>query len=394
MIKFHCNIGTIGHVDHGKTTLTAALAKVFSLLYSKSKILSVDDIDKTPEERERKITIVSAHINYKSKNRDYAHIDCPGHQHYVKNMITGASTLDGAILVISLWDGPQEQTREHILLAKQIGIKSLFIFVNKIDNPLLNVETIQLIELELIELLSEYGYLEQEIPIVFGSAKVILNSSVNLEKSHVIGIRAFRILLDVIDYFIVQPKRNLNLPFLMPIESVYSILGRGTVVSGCIEKGFVELGDEVQLLGFSVKKNTTCIGLESFHKNLEKAVAGDNVGILLRGFKKDEIRRGQVVAQVNSYGLFSKIKAIILLNSDIKKKKPFYSGYKPQLFIRTLDITGTIILPEDTFYIDPGDTSEVLINLINSVCLEKGLSFTMREGQLTIGYGRILDLIS
>ena len=391
MLKLHCNIGTIGHVDHGKTTLTAALAKILSLLYSKGKILSIDDIDKTPEERERKITIVSAHINYQSKNRDYAHIDCPGHQHYVKNMITGASVMDGAILVISLGDGPQEQTREHILLAKQIGIQSLFLFVNKIDTSLLNVETLQLIELELIELLSEYGYSENQIPIIFGSAKLILNST--LSNFHIIGIKSFRILLDIIDYFIVQPKRNLSLPFLMPIESVYSILGRGTVVSGCIEKGTIEVGNEVQVLGFSIQKLTTCIGLESFHKSIEKGIAGDNIGILLRGLKKDEVRRGQIIAKKNSYKLSSKIKAIILLNLDIKKKKPFYSGYKPQLFIRTSDITGIIQLPEGTSFIAPGETSEVIIELIDSICLEQGLSFTMREGRITIGYGKILELL-
>ena len=392
MNVLHCNIGTIGHVDHGKTTLTAALAKVLALLYSLTKELSVADIDRTPEERERKITIVATHINYNSKNRDYAHIDCPGHQHYVKNMITGASVMDGAILVISLGDGPQEQTREHILLAKQIGIQSLFLFVNKIDSNVLNVETLELIELELIEMLSEYGYFEQMIPIVFGSARLIL-SLANLVKSHVIGLNSFRILLDVIDYFISQPKRDLKLPFLMPIESVYSILGRGTVVSGCIEKGLLEVGTEVEVLGLSMKKNTTCIGLESFHRSIEKGFAGDNVGILLRGFKKDEVKRGQVVVKTHSYGMFSKVKALILLNADIKKKKPFYSGYKPQLFIRTLDITGTIHLPSDVSYISPGETSEVSIFLIDSVCLEKGLSFTMREGRITIGYGRILELI-
>jgi len=389
--KLHCNIGTIGHVDHGKTTLSAAIGYVLSINSGKiHDSFRVDQIDKTPEEKARKITIDSTHVHYETANRHYAHIDCPGHQHYIKNMITGAAVMDGTILVVSGVDGPQEQTREHILLSREIGIKSLVVFVNKMDNLVLDRDLVDVVELEIRDLLSTYNFNGDETPIVYGSARASLESKYD----SYIGFKSIQSLMETVDFFIEQPHRAVDLPFLMPISAVYSISGRGTVLSGCVEKGVLSVGEEVEIIGYGEVKKTTCTGLEVFHKPIEKGEAGNNLAILVRGIKKNEVRRGQVVAKPGKYIHTNKFKAIIYISSkeDGGRPKPFFSGYKPQFFFRTADITGTIILPEDILIVNPGDDLEVSVELLTTVCLEKGLSFTIREGRITVGGGKILSL--
>lgn len=389
--KLHCNIGTIGHVDHGKTTLSAAIGYVLSANSNNlSSSFKVDQIDKTPEERNRKITIVATHIDYETANRHYAHIDCPGHQHYVKNMITGAAVMDGTILVVSGIDGPQEQTREHILLSREIGIKSLVVFVNKMDNPVLETDILDVVDLEIRDLLSTYNFDGDNTPIVYGSARVALESSYQAQ----IGFKAIQQLMEVVDFFIEQPDRLVDLPFLMPIEAVYSISGRGTVLSGCVEKGIISVGDDVEIIGYNKITKTTCTGLEMFHKNLSTGGAGDNLAILVRGVKKEDVRRGQVVSKPGEYIQTSSFKAVVYISSkeDGGRPKPFFSGYRPQFFFRTADITGTITLPEDVSIVNPGDNLELDVNLISPICLEEGLNFTIREGRITVGAGTIKSL--
>lgn len=389
----HCNIGTIGHVDHGKTTLSAAISYVLSANKNNTDSnFKINQIDKTPEERARAITIVATHINYETINRHYAHIDCPGHQHYVKNMITGASIMDGTILVVSGIDGPQDQTREHILLSREIGIKSLLVFVNKMDNSILEKDIVDVVELEVQDLLNTYGFNGEETPMVFGSARVALEADYNSN----VGFKSIQQLMEVVDYFIEQPDRPTDLPFLMPIESIYSISGRGTVLSGRVEKGVIKVGDEVEILGFGETKKTTCTGLEMFHKSLSDSSAGDNLAILVRGIKKGDVRKGQVAAAVGEYEQFKNFKAIIYISSkeDGGRPKPFFSGYRPQFFFRTANVTGTIVLPEDVSIANPGDNLEVNVELLKPLCLDKGLRFTIREGNMTVGAGTITKLVS
>ncbi len=391
--KLHCNIGTIGHVDHGKTTLSAAIGYVLSVNNNDlTSSFQVDQIDKTPEERNRKITIVATHIDYETANRHYAHIDCPGHQHYVKNMITGAAVMDGTILVVSGVDGPQEQTREHILLSREIGIKSLAVFVNKLDNPVLESDILDIVDLEIRDLLSTYNFDGDNTPIIFGSARVALEASYTTY----IGFKAIQQLMEVVDYYIEQPDRLVDLPFLMPIEAVYSISGRGTVLSGCVEKGIIKVGDDVEILGYNNIVKTTCTGLEMFHKNLNEGGAGDNLAILVRGVKKEDVRRGQVVVKPGSYKEYKSFTAVVYISSkeDGGRPKPFFSGYRPQFFFRTADITGTIILPDDIAIVNPGDNLELSVELLSPICLEEGLNFTIREGRITVGAGTIKTLVN
>jgi len=393
MSKKLCNIGTIGHVDHGKTTLSAAISYVLAInLNDTTKNFQIDQIDKTPEERARGITIKNTQIDYYTANRYYAHVDCPGHQHYVKNMITGTSVMDGTILVVSGIDGPQEQTREHILLAREIGIESLIVFVNKMDNAILDKDIVDVVELEIRDLLTTYNFNGDETPVIYGSARVALEAK-DLKSS--IGFRSIQQLMEVVDYFIVQPERLVDLPFLMPIETIYSISGRGTVLAGKAEKGTIKVGDDVEILGFGDLKKTTCTGLEMFKSNLEKAEAGVSLAILVRGIKKDEARKGQVVIEPGSYTQHSKFLARISVSSkeDGGRPKPFFSGYRPQFFFRTADITGTIILSEDCLIANPGDTIEATVELFKPLCLENELRFTIREGRMTVGAGTVKTIL-
>ena len=389
MKKKLCNIGTIGHVDHGKTTLSAAISYVLSInLNNFDKNFQVDQIDKTPEEKARGITIKNTQIDYNTANRYYAHVDCPGHQHYVKNMITGTSVMDGTILVVSGVDGPQEQTREHILLAREIGIKSLLVFINKMDNSILDKDILDIVELEIRDLLTTYNFNGDNIPLVYGSARVALESKNFISY---IGFKSIQQLIEVIDYFIIQPKRLIDLPFLMPIDSIYSISGRGTVLAGKAEKGTIKVGDTVEILGYGITKQTICTGLEMFKSNLIQAEAGISLAILVRGLRKIDARRGQVVIEPGKYKQYKKFIAKISISAkeDGGRPKPFFSGYRPQFFFRTADITGTITLLDDTILANPGDTIEVAVELFKPLCLEIGLKFTMREGRMTIGAGTI-----
>lgn len=386
--KMHLNIGTIGHVDHGKTTLSAAIGMVLS--YNKGSFstgFSINQIDKTPEEKIRGITINATHVEYETENRHYAHIDCPGHQHYVKNMITGAAVMDASILVVAGTDGPQEQTREHIILAKELGIKSMVVFLNKMDSNVLDVEFLEILELELRDLLETYKYDGYNIPFIYGSARVALEAA----SGNYTGFTSVQELMEVLDYFIPQPKRLISLPFLMPVEAVYSISGRGTVLSGCVEKGTLKVGSEVEVVGFGKSSKTTCTGLEVFHRSVDSGEAGDNLALLLRGIKKDDVRRGQVVVVPGNYKQYSSFKAMlyILSKEDGGRPKPFFSGYKPQFFIRTADVTGKIILNEDVSFASPGDSLEVTVELHSALVLEDGLDFTVREGRVTIGAGTV-----
>jgi elongation factor Tu len=389
-IKPHCNVGTIGHVDHGKTTLTASITK----LLAEQKLAvykSYGEIDKIPEERERGITITAAHVEYETEFRHYAHIDCPGHQHYIKNMITGAAQMDGAILVVSAVDGPQEQTREHVILAREIGIPAIVVFLNKVD-MLKELDLLELVEYEVRELLEQYSFPGSTTTIIAGSAKRAIEETE--ESATDIGRKSVLALIKAIDTAIPQPKRSKDKPFLMPIEGVFSISGRGTVVTGRIEHGCLKLNEEVEILGLLPTAKTTCIGIEMFHKEMESAEAGENVGVLLRGTKRTSVVRGQVLAKPGSVIVTKTFdaKIYVLTKQEGGRHTPFYQDYKPQFFIRTADITGSFLLKNNVEAVLPGDTVEVTITLISPVALQEGLRFTMREGLITVGTGIISKL--
>lgn len=387
--KPHCNIGTIGHVDHGKTTLTAAITKV---LAEKQQAIfkAYDQIDSAPEEKKRGITISTAHVEYETTKRHYAHIDCPGHADYVKNMITGAAQMDGAILVVSATDGPMPQTREHILLSKQVGVPAIVVYVNKID--MVSDQTmLELVELEVRELLTTYKYKESS-PFIFGSALMALK-----DEMPEIGKNSIIKLLDTIDETIPQPTRPIDQPFLMPIEDVFSIGGRGTVVTGKIEKGTIKIGEQVDIVGLNpLVSDATCTGIEMFHKILDYAEAGENVGVLLRGIKRTDVKRGQILCKPGSIKAYKNFEAqIYILNKDEGgRHTPFFSNYRPQLFCRTADITGIIHLPEGIKMVLPGDHITLTIELITSIALNEGLNFAIREGGKTIGAGVVSKLIA
>jgi elongation factor Tu len=385
--KPHCNVGTIGHVDHGKTTLTAAITKV--LADQKLAIFKAyGDIDKIPEERERGITITAAHVEYETATRHYAHIDCPGHQHYIKNMITGAAQMDGAILVVSAVDGPQEQTREHVILAREIGIPAILVFLNKVD-MLKEMDLLELVEYEVRELLEQYSFPGDSATVIAGSAKKALEETESSATE--LGRNAVLKLIDAIDNDIPQPARSKDKSFLMPIEGVFSISGRGTVVTGRIEQGELKLNEEVEIIGLVPTVKTTCTGIEMFHKEMELAEAGENVGVLLRGVKRNSVLKGQVLAKPGSTSAVTSFdaKIYVLTKKEGGRHTPFYADYKPQFFIRTADITGSFVLKNDIEAVLPGDTVEVTVNLMAPVALQEGLRFTMREGQITVGTGII-----
>jgi len=386
--KPHCNIGTIGHVDHGKTSLTAAITKVLAETGG-ATYTAYDQIDKAPEERARGITISTAHVEYETQNRHYAHVDCPGHADYVKNMITGAAQMDGAILVVSAADGPMPQTREHILLARQVGVPAIVVFLNKVD-MVDDPELLDLVELEVRELLSKYDFPGDKIPIVRGSALMALE-----DKSKELGHDAILKLMSEVDSYIPQPKRDKDQPFLMPIEDVFSISGRGTVVTGRVERGIVHVGDEVEIVGLKATTKTVVTGVEMFRKLLDQGEAGDNIGALLRGTKREEVERGQVLAAPGSITPHTNFKceAYVLTKEEGGRHTPFFSNYRPQFYFRTTDVTGTIKLPEGTEMVMPGDNISMEVELIAPIAMEKGLRFAIREGGKTVGAGVVADII-
>ncbi|NKB49507.1 MAG: elongation factor Tu [Alphaproteobacteria bacterium] len=386
--KPHCNIGTIGHVDHGKTTLTAAITKVLAESGG-ADFTAYDQIDKAPEEKARGITISTAHVEYETENRHYAHVDCPGHADYVKNMITGAAQMDGAILVVSAADGPMPQTREHILLARQVGVPALVIYMNKTDQ-VDDEELLELVELEVRELLSSYDFPGDDIPIVKGSALVALEDG-----DEATGKNSIMELMAAVDDYIPQPDRPKDQPFLMPIEDVFSISGRGTVVTGRIERGIVNVGDEIEIVGIKDTTKTTCTGVEMFRKLLDQGEAGDNVGVLLRGTKREEVERGQVLSKPGSITPHTKFmcEAYILTKDEGGRHTPFFSNYRPQFYFRTTDVTGTVDLPEGTEMVMPGDNISMQINLIAPIAMDEGLRFAIREGGRTVGAGVVTSII-
>ncbi len=385
--KPHVNIGTIGHIDHGKTTLTAAITKL-SGMKGYADFVPFDEIDKAPEERERGITIATAHVEYETDNRHYAHVDCPGHADYIKNMITGAAQMDGAVLVVSADDGPMPQTREHILLARQVGVPKIVVFLNKCD-MVDDEELIELVEMELQELLESYEF--TDVPIVKGSALKALECE-GLDEEDAKPIFE---LLDVLDSYVPEPERDTAKPFLMPIEDVFSISGRGTVVTGRIERGIIKTGEEIELVGIRETAKTICTGVEMFRKLLDEGQAGDNVGLLLRGTKRDQVERGQVVAKPKSITPHTKFKAEMyaLSKEEGGRHTPFFSGYRPQFFFRTTDITGILTLDEGVEMIMPGDNATINVELINPIAMEKELRFAIREGGRTVGAGVIGEII-
>jgi elongation factor Tu len=389
--KPHVNVGTIGHIDHGKTTLTAAI----TLCLSKSGMANYvpfDQIDKAPEEKERGITIATAHVEYETKNRHYAHVDCPGHADYIKNMITGAAQMDGAILVVGADDGPMPQTREHILLARQVGVPYIVVFLNKVD-MVDDPELIELVELELRELLTKYEFPGDDIPIIKGSALKALECGCGKEDCN--NCRPILELMDAVDKFVPEPVRDIEKPFLMPVEDVFSISGRGTVVTGRVERGQVKVGDEVEIIGIRPTIKTICTGVEMFRKTLDQGQAGDNLGLLLRGTKRDEVERGQVVAKPGSITPHTKFKAeaYILAKEEGGRHTPFFNGYRPQFYFRTTDVTGVVTLPEGVEMVMPGDNVSVEISLITPIAMEKELRFAIREGGRTVGAGVISEII-
>ena len=386
--KPHCNIGTIGHVDHGKTTLTAAITKVLAETGG-ATATSFDEIDKAPEERERGITISTAHVEYETENRHYAHVDCPGHADYVKNMITGAAQMDGGILVVSAADGPMPQTREHILLARQVGVPALVVYMNKVDQ-VDDEELIELVELEIRELLSSYDFPGDEIPIVKGSALAALEG-----RDDEIGKTSILALMSAVDDYVPQPERPKDQPFLMPIEDVFSISGRGTVVTGRIERGIVKVGDEVEIVGVKETQKTICTGVEMFRKLLDQGEAGDNVGVLLRGTKREEVERGQVLCAPGSVTPHTKFKAeaYILTKEEGGRHTPFFTNYRPQFYFRTTDVTGVVKLPEGTEMVMPGDNCTIEVELIVPIAMEESLRFAIREGGRTVGAGVVAAII-
>jgi elongation factor Tu len=388
--KPHVNIGTIGHVDHGKTTLTAALTKV-QAAKGLSKFTAFDEIDKAPEEKARGITIATAHVEYESDKRHYAHVDCPGHADYIKNMITGAAQMDGAILVVSAPDGPMPQTREHVLLARQVNVPSLVVYLNKVDMIAAgDEELLDLVELELRELLSKYDFPGDDTPIVRGSALKALEG----EDSES-GTQSIQALLEACDSFIPEPKREVDKPFLMPVEDVFTITGRGTVVTGRIERGKVKVGEEVEIVGLGDTRKTTVTGVEMFRKLLDEGQAGDNAGILLRGTKRDEVERGMVLAKPGSIKPHTKFKAevYILKKEEGGRHTPFFNGYRPQFYFRTTDVTGVAQLPEGTEMVMPGDNVNLEVELIAPIACEAGLRFAIREGGRTVGAGVVTDIV-
>ena len=386
--KPHANIGTIGHVDHGKTTLTAAITKVLSETGGATSI-AYDEIDKAPEEKERGITINTAHVEYETSKKHYAHVDCPGHADYVKNMITGAAQMDGAILVVSAADGPMPQTREHILLARQVGVPALVVFLNKVDQ-IDDPELVELVELEVRELLSQYEFPGDDIPIIHGSALKALEGD-----SGDTGAPAILKLMEAVDEYVPQPERPIDQPFLMPIEDVFSISGRGTVVTGRVERGVVNVGDEVEIVGIKESQKTTCTGVEMFRKLLDRGEAGDNIGALLRGVGREDVERGQVLAKPGSIPPHTKFKAetYVLTKEEGGRHTPFFGNYRPQFYFRTTDVTGTIELPSGTEMIMPGDNVELVVNLINPIAMDEGLRFAIREGGRTVGAGVVSKII-
>ena len=382
--KPHVNIGTIGHVDHGKTSLTAALTKKFG------KYVKYDEIDKAPEEKERGITINSAHVEYETADRHYAHVDCPGHADYVKNMITGAAQMDGAILVVSAADGPMPQTREHILLARQVGVPALVVFLNKVD-MVDDPELLELVEMEVRDLLNQYGFPGDTIPVVKGSALMALEG-----KEPKLGEEAIIELMKQVDSYIPMPVRSVDKPFLMPVEDVFSISGRGTVATGRIEQGIIKVGEEIELVGLeSQSRKTTCTGVEMFRKLLDQGEAGDNVGLLLRGVEKDQIQRGQVLAKPGTIKPHKKFRAevYILKKEEGGRHTPFVSNYRPQFYFRTTDVTGTIALKAGVEMVMPGDNTEITVELIAPIAMDKGLKFAIREGGRTVGAGVVAEII-
>ena len=386
--KPHCNIGTIGHVDHGKTTLTAAITKVLAESGG-AEFTPFDEIDKAPEERERGITIATAHVEYITEGRHYAHVDCPGHADYVKNMITGAAQMDGAILVVSAADGPMPQTREHILLARQVGVPSLVVFLNKVDQ-VDDPEILELVEMELRELLSKYDFPGDDIPIIQGSALAALEDG-----DEETGKNSILKLMEAVDNYIPQPDRPKDQPFLMPIEDVFSISGRGTVVTGRIERGVVKVGEEIEIVGIKDTEKTTCTGVEMFRKLLDEGEAGDNVGVLLRGTKREEVERGQVLAKPGSITPHTKFtcEAYILTKDEGGRHTPFFGNYRPQFYFRTTDVTGTVVLPEGTEMVMPGDNVTMDVEMIAPIAMEDGLRFAIREGGRTVGAGVVAKVI-
>ena len=386
--KPHVNVGTIGHVDHGKTTLTAALTKVMAELQG-GEVKAFDQIDNAPEERARGITISTSHVEYESPNRHYAHVDCPGHADYVKNMITGAAQMDGAILVCSAADGPMPQTREHILLSRQVGVPYIVVFLNKAD-MVDDAELIELVEMEIRELLNQYEFPGDDTPIVVGSALKALEG----EQSE-IGVQSVVKLVEALDSYIPEPERAIDGKFLMPIEDVFSISGRGTVVTGRVERGIVKVGEEVEIVGIKDTVKTTCTGVEMFRKLLDQGQAGDNVGVLLRGTKRDDVERGQVLAHVNSIKPHSHFKAeiYVLSKDEGGRHTPFFNGYRPQFYFRTTDVTGAVDLPEGVEMVMPGDNIAVTVKLISPIAMEDGLRFAIREGGRTVGAGVVASII-
>jgi elongation factor Tu len=386
--KPHCNIGTIGHVDHGKTTLTAAITKVLAEKGG-AEFMAFDKIDKAPEERERGITISTSHVEYSTDNRHYAHVDCPGHADYVKNMITGAAQMDGAILVVSAADGPMPQTREHILLARQVGVPYIIVFMNKCD-MVDDEELLELVEMEVRELLSKYEFPGDDIPIVKGSALKALEG----DKGD-LGEAAIMQLADALDSYIPTPERAIDGAFLMPIEDVFSISGRGTVVTGRIERGIVKVGDEIEIIGIKATTKTTCTGVEMFRKLLDQGQAGDNVGVLLRGTKREEVERGQVLAKPGSITPHTKFEAevYVLSKEEGGRHTPFFNGYRPQFYFRTTDVTGSVDLPSGVEMVMPGDNVKMTVALIAPIAMEQGLRFAIREGGRTVGAGVVAKVL-
>ena len=386
--KPHCNVGTIGHVDHGKTTLTAAITKVLSESGG-AEFTAFDQIDKAPEEKARGITIATAHVEYETEKRHYAHVDCPGHADYVKNMITGAAQMDGAILVVNAADGPMPQTREHILLARQVGVPALVVYMNKIDQ-VDDEELVDLVEMELRELLTSYEFPGDTIPIIKGSALAALEG-----KDDEIGKNSILELLKAVDEHIPQPTRITDKPFLMPVEDVFSISGRGTVVTGRIEQGVVKIGEDIEILGIKETQKTVCTGVEMFRKLLDSGEAGDNVGVLLRGTKREEVERGQVLAKPGSIKPHTKFKveAYVLKKEEGGRHTPFFSNYRPQFYFRTTDVTGTIKLPEGTEMVMPGDNIAMEVSLLSPIAMDKGLKFAIREGGKTVGAGVVAEIV-
>ena len=387
--KPHVNIGTIGHIDHGKTTLTAAITKISGLKGS-GTFVAYDEIDKAPEEKERGITIATAHVEYETAKRHYAHVDCPGHADYIKNMITGAAQMDGAIIVVAATDGPMPQTREHILLARQVGVPYLVVFLNKCD-MVDDEELLELVELEVRELLTSYGFPGDDVPVIRGSALKALES----DSADTPEAECILKLLDACDEYIPDPQRDIEKPFLMPIEDVFSISGRGTVVTGRVERGVIKVGDEVEIVGIKDTMKSTCTGVEMFLKLLDQGEAGDNIGALLRGVKRDEVERGQVLAAPKSITPHKKFKGevYVLSKEEGGRHTPFFTGYRPQFYFRTTDITGSIALPEGVEMVMPGDNSTFTVELIAPIAMELGLRFAIREGGRTVGAGVVSEIL-